>query len=95
MGSISFDDEIYILNTLRYQCLKCDQIVEKLFGSCKCGNLMIQRGQRKGFHTVRDVSVWKSKSGKVLPQFILDRHFNLRGESDESGTHTESGTRAR
>lgn len=94
MGSISFDDDIYTLITPRYQCSSCNQIVGQLFIQCSCGKLIIQRGQKKGFYPVRDVSVWKSKNGKVLPQFVVDKYFNLCRETDESCTNTESGTRA-
>lgn len=75
MTSIYYNDEEYTLSKPRYQCLACNQVVEKLFSSCECGKVMIQRGQRKDMNDVRDVSVWKSKSGKMLSQIILDNRF--------------------
>jgi len=75
MGTIYYNDDVYTLFKPRYQCLSCDQIVEQLFGTCKCGKVMIQRGNRKDMSDTRDVSIWKSKSGKILPQRELDRYY--------------------
>jgi hypothetical protein len=65
-------NEVYTLVHPRYQCTACNDIVEKLFSKCRCGKVMIQRGQRKDKNEARDVSIWKSASGTVLLQKLVD-----------------------
>jgi hypothetical protein len=74
MTTIHYNDDEYTIFTPRYQCLTCNDIAEKLFSRCICGKVIIQRGVRKDMNDARDVSIWKSKNGKILPQHELDRH---------------------
>ena len=93
MTTIYYNDDTYFLRNPRYQCLTCNEIVERLFHVCSCGKVIIQRGQRKDMNDARDVSIWISKSGRILPQYVLDRKLGLRREADEASAYTESSTR--
>lgn len=93
MGSyILFENEKYFMHRWRYQCFKCDSILETWNCCCKCGLIIIKNGQRTWpYIPVHDISIWKSQSGKVLHQSIVDQYF-LRRESDHSCTDTETCT---
>ena len=75
MTTIHYNDDTYTLFKPRYQCLICNDVVEKLFSRCLCGKIIIQRGERKDMNDARDVSIWRSKSGRILPQHELDRWY--------------------
>lgn len=89
---IVYDKEKYFMKRWRYQCFKCDSVLETWNCSCKCGLVIIRNGQRTWpYIPVHDVSIWKTDSGKVLHQAILDEYF-LRRETNHTSTDTETST---
>ncbi len=89
---IVYDDEKYYMNRWRYQCFKCDSILETWNCNCKCGLIIIKNGQRTWpYIPVHDVSIWKTQTGKFLPQRILDDYF-LSRKSNHTSTDTETST---
>ncbi len=95
MSWINFSGDKYHFSIYRIQCLNCSSIVQGFEDSCSCGMILLKNGQRTWpYFPVRDVSLWKTRQGKVLPQPILDHYFNLRRESNKTSTNTETSTRA-
>lgn len=93
MGTyILFDNEKYFMSRWRYQCFKCDGILETWNCSCKCGLIIIKNGQRTWpYIPVNDISIWKTESGKILNQPILDHYF-LSRKAYQASTNTEPCT---
>jgi hypothetical protein len=75
-----YNNEEYTLVALRYQCINCNVIVDKLFSRCECGKISIQRGQRKDRNDARDVSIWKSKVGTTILQSVFDKSADYAGK---------------
>ena len=93
MAWISYNDEKYIMVLRKLQCLNCGYEVQGLDGFCSCGCVIIRNGQLNWpYFPVKDVSIWKCNTGKVLPQEVLDHYFNLRREANKSGTDTKTST---
>lgn len=94
MAWISYNDEKYIMTLRKLQCLNCHSVIQGLDGVCSCSQVIVKNGQRTWpYFPVKDVSIWKSSNGNVLPQKILDYYFNLRRETNKTSTDTEPGTR--
>lgn len=90
MAWINYSNEKYFLKHWRNQCLKCDSVLETWDCVCSCGLVIIKNGQRTWpFFPTRDVSVWKSDSGNVLPQFVLDHYF-LSREANKTSANTKA-----
>ena len=91
MAWITHNYENYKLETWKVQCLKCDDILQGWDGSCNCGLIIVKDGRRVWpYFPVKDVSIWKSATGKVLPQSVVDHYF-LR-KSNKTSTDTETST---
>jgi hypothetical protein len=68
----------------KIQCLNCDSTLQSWDCSCDCGMVIVKNGQRTWpFFPVRNISLWTSPTGKVLPQHIVDHHFNLKQGSQQ------------
>jgi hypothetical protein len=95
MAYILHNDEKYVMKKWRIQCLKCSDILQTWDCTCFCGLIFIENGQRKWpYFPVKDVSIWTTTTGKILPQPILDHYFNLSRETNKASTNTETSTRA-
>ena len=95
MSWINFNGKRYSPFNYRIQCLSCSSIVQGFDDSCNCGLILLKNGQRTWpCFPVRNVSIWKSSKGDVLPQHVLDHYFNLSRETNETRTYTETCTRA-
>ncbi len=93
MAWINYNDERFTLAHWRIQCLKCEDILQTWDCSCSCGLIIVRNGQKTWpMFPTRDVSIWKSRKGTVLPQHILDKYFRLGRESNKTSTNTETGT---
>jgi hypothetical protein len=92
MGWITYNEEQYSMVEWRVQCLNCDSILQRWNGICSCGLVVVKDGNRVWpYPPVRDVSVWKSPTGRILPQRVLDSYY-LSRESDKTSTNTETST---
>lgn len=92
MAWINYNNEKYGMEIWRVQCLNCDDILQTWNCSCKCRLVVVKEGQRTWpYPPVKDVSIWKSPSGKILPQRVLDVYF-LSRESDKTSTDTKPST---
>lgn len=87
MPSLVYEGDQYVCRTFRYQCLKCNDIVESKhrrdFQSCSCGNLEVDGGVTEGrvlgdFFTHKDLCVWTTEGTpcKTLPQEVLDKRYS-------------------
>lgn len=93
MAWIEHKNEKYIMTLRKLQCLNCGSIVQGLDGVCNCSRVILNSGQRTWpYFPVKDVSIWKSTNGNILPQEVLDSYFNLRRETNKTGTDTETST---
>lgn len=91
---IPYQNERYFMNRWRIQCFKCDSILETLDCCCQCGLIIVKNGRQTWpYIPTRDVSIWKTLSGTVLHQSVVDRYF-LSRETDHSGADTKAGARA-
>jgi hypothetical protein len=94
MAWINYNNEKYTMHIHKLQCLNCSFIIQGFDVVCDCNRVIIRNGQRTWpYFPVKDVSIWKSESGNVLPQEVLDHYFNLRREPDKTGTDTKTSTR--
>lgn len=92
MAWINYNSEKYSMTHWRVQCLNCDYILQTWNCSCKCGLVVVKEGQRVWpYPPIKDVSIWTSPSGKILPQNVLDTYF-LSRESNKTSTNTETST---
>ena len=92
MGWINYNDEKYTMNQWKVQCLNCDYTLQTWNCVCNCGLVVIKKGCRVWpYPPVKDVSIWSSSTGKILPQRVLDSYF-LSRESNKSSTDTEPST---
>ena len=92
MAWIDYNGEKYTMAIWRIQCSNCSSVVQTWNGSCNCGIVKVKDGQRTWpYYPAEDVSIWKSPTGKVLPQRVLDTYF-LRREANKTSTDTEPGT---
>lgn len=95
MSWINFNGKQYSLSTYRIQCLNCSSIVQGFDDVCNCGLILLKNGQRTWpYFPVRNVSIWKTSKGNVLPQHVLDHYFNLSRKANKTSTNTETSTRA-
>lgn len=93
MSWIKFNGHIYQFSTYRIQCLNCSSIVQGFDDNCNCGLVVLKNGQRTWpFFPVKNVSIWKTFKGDILPQYVLDHYYNLSRETDKTGTYTETST---
>lgn len=77
----------------RIQCLNCSYIVQGFEDVCYCSRVLLRNGQRTWpYFPIRDVSIWKTSTGKVLPQSIVDYYFNLSREPNKTSTNTKTRT---
>jgi hypothetical protein len=93
---IVFENERYFIRTWRLQCLECRSTVQAPDGCCFCNKVVIKEGRRvsEGFE-YRDVSLWTSETGNVLPLNILDHYYGLGREANEARADTEASASAR
>jgi len=93
---ILYENEKYYFRTWRLQCLECRSTVQGPDQSCFCNKVVIKEGRRvsEGFD-YRDVSLWTSETGNVLPIDVLDHYYGLGRESNEARADTEASTSAR
>ncbi len=92
MAWITYNDEDYYMKEWRVQCLNCDCILQRWNGVCSCGLIVVKNGNQVWpYPPVRDVSLWTSSTGKILPQRVLDSYL-LRREPNKASTDTEACT---
>jgi len=93
MAWIQYKNEKYMMHLRKLECLSCNSIVQGFDVVCGCSRVIIRNGQRTWpYFPVKDVSIWKSESGNLLPQEVLDYYFNLRRETNKTSTNTETST---
>ena len=92
---IVFENHKYFFRTWKVQCLDCRSTVEGPDGSCFCNKVVIKEGRRvsEGID-YRDVSLWTSETGKVLPLHVIDHYYGLHREANEARADTEAGASA-
>jgi hypothetical protein len=93
---IVFENQRYFFRTWRLQCRHCRSTVEGPDGSCLCNRVVIKEGKRvsEGFE-YRDVSLWISETGNILPLDVIDHYYGLRREANQARADTEASTSAR
>ena len=93
---IVFENERYFIRTWRLQCLECRSTVQAPDGCCFCNKVVIKEGRRvsDGFH-YRDISIWMSETGDILPVEVLDDYYVLRREANEARADTEASASPR
>lgn len=92
MGWIVYNQEEYRMEQWRVQCFNCESILETWNGCCKCGLIIVKEGRKTWpFAPTKDVSIWKSPTGKILPQNVLDHYF-LSRKTDKTRADTETST---
>lgn len=92
MSWINYNGEKYMMQQWRIQCLKCNSVLQSWDCRCNCGLVIIKNGSRTWpYFPTQDVSIWKSPTGKILPQRVLDHYF-LSREADKTSTDTETST---
>ncbi len=92
MDFIEYNGEKYFLAIWRVQCLKCDSVVQTWNGRCRCGLVIVKEGRKTWpYFPTEDVSIWKSRTGKILPQHVLDHHY-LSRKAYKTSTNTETST---
>jgi hypothetical protein len=93
---IVYENERYFFRTWRLQCLHCRSTVQAPDGCCLCNRVVIKEGRRvsQGFE-YRDVSLWTSETGNILPMHVLEHYYGLRREADEARADTEASASPR
>ena len=93
MAWIEYDNEKYKMVLRRLQCLNCNDVVQGYEGMCSCNRVIIKNGKRNWpYFPVKDVSLWESPKGTVLPQMVLDHFFQLSRETNKASTDTKTST---
>ena len=79
MALIDYNGEKYTMAIWRVQCSSCNSVVRTWNGTCNCGIVRVKEGRPTWpYFPTEDVSIWKSSSGKILPQRVLDKYFLSR-----------------
>jgi len=93
MALIGYKNEIYSLYVYRLQCIHCKTVADTLLRHrCRCGKVILDNGKFIGDPgTYKDVSIWVSSSGAILPQKILDEYF-LSREANKTSANTKAST---
>jgi hypothetical protein len=93
MAWIEYDNQKYKIIIRRLQCLNCSSVVQGFEGECSCGRVIIKNGKRNWpYFPIKDVSLWESSKGDVLPQMVLDHFFELSRGANKTGTNTKAST---
>lgn len=94
MALIGYRNDIYKMYSYRLQCIHCRTVADTLLcNHCKCGKVKLDNGKYIGDPGIyKDVSIWVSEKGTVLPQSVVDKYF-LSREANKTGADTKAGTR--
>ena len=95
MALIGYNKEIYSIYVYRLQCNHCKTVADTLLKyGCSCGKVRLENGKYIGDPGIyKDVSIWVSDKGSILPQKVLDKYF-LSRETNKTSTDTKTSTSA-